>query len=417
MTDANHIAINQLTRRDFLKLCGASSFGLALAACGVAPTPTSTPTLTPTLAPTNTPLPTITQSPTATVTLTQTPAPTNTATPTETPTATATPRLSTLRDYADRIGFEIGVYYQGNTPEILRIASEHFNLGQIFVGWQYSEPSRGNFEQTALRYYTNFAQRNRMASQAGMLVWPADLPDWVLRGNFGRDELVAVMRDHIKGVMSSYEGKVKEWFVVNEPYNLPYRPNDVFYQALGLEYIEIAFRTARETDPSAILIYNDAPNWTSNGFSTQLTRQIVQMLKPKGLIDGVGLQMHLLQFDTKPPDKNDVIATMRSYGVPIYITEFDVNLKDIAGTQEQRYAFQAKIYKDMLQACLESEVCKSFTVFGITDKLSVWETLKNMQGYSPNADPLPFDDNLNPKPAYFAMLQVLQEYYEKQKPK
>lgn len=63
----------QLTRSDFFRLCGTSSVGLALAACGVTLTPTETP------APTNMGLPT------------NTPASTNTATSTGTPTATVTP--------------------------------------------------------------------------------------------------------------------------------------------------------------------------------------------------------------------------------------------------------------------------------------------------------------------------------------
>jgi hypothetical protein len=35
--------IKSLSRRGFLKLCGTSSIGLALAACGIAPSPTTTP--------------------------------------------------------------------------------------------------------------------------------------------------------------------------------------------------------------------------------------------------------------------------------------------------------------------------------------------------------------------------------------
>ncbi|MBI5714263.1 MAG: hypothetical protein HZC38_12700 [Chloroflexi bacterium] len=49
--------MTRLRRRDFLKLCGTSSIGLALAACGVEPTPTVAPTLTNTPAPTATLLP------------------------------------------------------------------------------------------------------------------------------------------------------------------------------------------------------------------------------------------------------------------------------------------------------------------------------------------------------------------------
>ncbi len=248
-----------------------------------------------------------------------------------------------------------------------------------------------------------------------MLVWPADLPDWVKNGNFSRDELTAILRNHITQIVTPYKGKINEWVVVNEPYFNPYRQNDIFYKTIGLDYIEIAFRAARESDPSATLIYNDALNETAKGLTTQLTHQIVQMLKSKDLIDGVGIEGHMLQYQPMP-DKNDVIATMRSYGVPVYVTEFDVNLKDVSGTQEQRFAFQANAYKEMLEACLESGVCKGFTIWGISDKNSVWETQKGLDGYSPKANPLLYDDNLNPKPAYFALLQVLQQFAQQKSP-
>jgi len=69
--------VTRLRRRDFLKLCGTSSVGLALAACGVAPSPTVAPTLT------NIPAPTATSTPTL--------LPTSTAIPTSTPKPTLSP--------------------------------------------------------------------------------------------------------------------------------------------------------------------------------------------------------------------------------------------------------------------------------------------------------------------------------------
>ncbi len=79
----------RLTRREFIKLSGATSLGIALTACGGAPTSTATfaPTTTP--LPTNTPVPTAT--PTITPTATKTPEPT--ATPQPTPEG---PKVKTL---------------------------------------------------------------------------------------------------------------------------------------------------------------------------------------------------------------------------------------------------------------------------------------------------------------------------------
>ena len=119
------------------------------------------------------------------------------------------------------------------------------------------------------------------------------------------------------------------------------------------------------------------------------------------------MQMHL-NGDT-PPDKQDVILTMRSYGVPVYITEFDVDLRDVPGTMGERFALQANIYQEMLEACLESGVCESFTVWGIRDNLSWLEWPIDSTRTSPEADPTPFDDDLQPKPAYTALFGVLFE--------
>ena len=79
----------RLTRREFLKLLGVSSYGLVLAACGVTSTPTKTPVPRQTL--TNTPIPTKTATPTIR--------------PTETPTPTSTEGVKTDTWATDSNGF------------------------------------------------------------------------------------------------------------------------------------------------------------------------------------------------------------------------------------------------------------------------------------------------------------------------
>jgi endo-1,4-beta-xylanase len=70
---------------------------------------------------------------------------------------------------------------------------------------------------------------------------------------------------------------------------------------------------------------------------------------------------------------------------------------------------QAQIYKSVLEACLESQVCKSFTFWVVGDKYSFLEKpeFANVKGASLDADPTMFDDELNPKPAYFAIRDML----------
>ena len=72
-----------------------------------------------------------------------------------------------------------------------------------------------------------------------------------------------------------------------------------------------------------------------------------------------------------------------------------------------RLATQAKIYGDMLGACLSSPACKSFETWGFTD-LHTWLWSFNNPTHA-NLQPLPFDVNYAPKPAFDTLVSVLQQ--------
>jgi endo-1,4-beta-xylanase len=62
---------------------------------------------------------------------------------------------------------------------------------------------------------------------------------------------------------------------------------------------------------------------------------------------------------------------------------------------------QTRLYAIVIQACLETEDCKSFTVWSHSDRHS-W-----IPGWKPSygADTL-FDEDHQPKPAYFSVLEA-----------
>ena len=102
-----------LSRRDFLKLAGATSAGFALSACGVkaAEAPTATfipPTITPTVILTST----------------------ATSTSTPNPSPTSTPKILTFRDITERTGTYICAIVSGDenwqSPEYVRAENEFF---------------------------------------------------------------------------------------------------------------------------------------------------------------------------------------------------------------------------------------------------------------------------------------------------
>ncbi|MGB9845846.1 MAG: endo-1,4-beta-xylanase, partial [Methanothermobacter tenebrarum] len=303
------------------------------------------------------------------------------------------------------LGVLVGLYPGSpDLGKLLEIQSTYFNSALINVFWSNLQPTNTpiDFSKSGVDYNINFAQKSNMKKSVGIaLIWAADAPNWLRTEGFSKEQLTEIMTSHINQVVSRYKGKVGAWIVVNEAYFPPYRTDDVFYKTIGPDYIEIAFKTARETDPSATLLYNDAQNETPYGLTTSHTKKIVDDLKSKGLIDAVGLQMHL--DGTNPPSKEDLVATMKSYGLPIYITEFDVNMKDVKGTREERNLIAAEIFRTVIEAAAESGVCNDVFVFQVGDKYSVWENFPGY-GFSKDADPTPFDDNLAPKLSYYTML-------------
>ncbi|WP_083768928.1 endo-1,4-beta-xylanase [Chloroflexus aggregans] len=100
-----------------------------------------------------------------------------------------------------------------------------------------------------------------------------------------------------------------------------------------------------------------------------------------------------------------VMRTLRSYGVPVYVTELDMDMSSLGGTQESRILRQAAMYKIVTDAMLASGVCRSISFWGAVDGFSFPESLGHQ-----NAEPLLFDRNLNHKPAYYAVSSVLLEY-------
>jgi endo-1,4-beta-xylanase len=242
------------------------------------------------------------------------------------------------------------------------------------------------------------------------LVFGVDLPAWLQNGNFSRERLLEIMQNHIKQVMKHYKGLVRAYTVVNEASE----PSIFWNRRVGPKYVEIAFQAARETDPNAILIYNDSGQETARLPKSDKVFNMVKSLKEKGLVDAVGFQMHILgepdsYIDPRtPPTKEELLTQMNRYGeigVKVFVTELDVDTGKLPGTKEEKLAKQAEIYGTVVEACLESSgICKDINMWGISD-IDAWR----------GEAPLLFSANFQPKPAYFAVRDVLKKHYEAQK--
>ena len=315
-----------------------------------------------------------------------------------------------LRNLATQRGFFIGAAVmssQLNDPTFADTLSQNFNMivAENDMKPMYLQPSQGNFTFTSSDKIVDFALKHNMEVRGHCLVWHQQIPNWLNGQNWTRDELLAVMREHITQVVSHYRGKVKYWDVVNEGIedNGSFR-NNIWYQVIGKDYIEEAFKAAHEADPDAELYYNDYGAEGSNEKAMAIYRMVKNLKKQGVPIHGVGLQMHI--DDSRYPLNSGFkrnIKLLTKLGLKVQITEMDVRLRTPASEKDLKR--QREIYHDITEVCLEEPNVTALVTWGVTDRYS-W-----IPKYTPfwpgTGEPLLFDVNFNKKPAYFGIQEAL----------
>jgi endo-1,4-beta-xylanase len=306
-------------------------------------------------------------------------------------------------------------------PRYCNIIRRDFNLVALS---EFSDPAvwigPGQYDFSRIDRAVDYAVHHGWKIRASHLVWgaPETLPDWLKKGTYSKDETIQILQQYITDVVTRYRGRVQEWSIANEATNRSFSTGaDFWNDRIGPEYIGLAFRTARAADPEGILIFNEDNNQAPQDAGTKKVIDkmyaTVERLKSEGVpIDAVGMQMHIfLPWNSSiRPTKADAAATMQKFaslGVRILITEFDVDMARQDGSRSDKWSTEAGIYRDMMDACLESGVCDSFTTWQFADGNSWITCSESWCVKDAGADPLPFDDNYEPKPAYFALREAL----------
>lgn len=107
-----------------------------------------------------------------------------------------------------------------------------------------------------------------------------------------------------------------------------------------------------------------------------------------------------------PPNETDLIATMQSYGLPVYITELDVDMSGIRENQQQ--IIQSSIFATVFRAAIKSGVCKGISFWNGVDIYSYPEDYLG----KPDSNPTLFNDNFEPKQSYYTVLKELFTFIE-----
>jgi endo-1,4-beta-xylanase len=175
------------------------------------------------------------------------------------------------------------------------------------------------------------------------------------------------------------------------------------------KYIEQAFRSAHEADPDALLFYNDNEGETVNLKSDAIYAMVRDFGARAVPIDGIGLQMHIFEFGSRPRGNRGEHSTLhRAWGPGSYHRD-GCGAPDKPRRNSERYKDldrQADVYRRIGEICVTHPGCTAIPTWGFTDKYSrIRSTTKGAKRAA-----LIFDHDYSPKPAYTSLRSALREY-------
>lgn len=318
----------------------------------------------------------------------------------------------------------------------LAVVKKQFNsvVAENCMKSMFLQPKEGKFNFKDADRFVEFAEKNNMQIIGHTLIWHSQTPEWFFKDKQGRDVsrevLINRMRKHIHTVVSRYKGKIFGWDVVNEAIldNGEWRDSK-FYQIVGPEFIELAFKFAHEADPHVELYYND--------YSTAIPEKrngimdMIKKVKASGArVDGIGMQEHNALDNPSLDEVEKTIVGFASLGAHVMVTEMDISVlphvrQNMGAEVGETYAYDKTLnpYETGLPAEKMAELGRRYVDFfqlylKHADKISrvtLWgvgdgDSWKNNWPIPGRKDyPLLFDRTYQPKPFVKDIIALIQK--------
>ena len=338
--------------------------------------------------------------------------------------------------------FTIGVainqnQFTGQDTNGVALITSQFNAiaPENVLKWEkvHPQPGTNGYDFAPADAYVAFGEQHHMLIVGHTLVWHNQTPGWVFQGANGRwlsgtnaadrELLFQRMHDHIQTVVGRYKGRIKIWDVVNEALNDSRRLNDTnvlrqtspWVRVLGMDFIVKAFEYAHEADPAAVLRYNDYS--IENPAKRQRLITLIDYLKSQHVpVMAIGSQTHANLIWPEPDLEDNFLTEVSHLGLPIHITELDVNGSQTGQRSQDADILQnaqatggglpavsaqeklAQQYENLFRIFLKHrDAVKLVTFWGLTDTDS-WRG---------NGHPLLFDGDWQPKLAFHAVIKTV----------
>jgi endo-1,4-beta-xylanase len=330
------------------------------------------------------------------------------------------PELTTgpgsLKEHAAARGFLFGCAVNtralASDQAYANLVREQSNIivAENAMKWGPLRPTMDTYKFDDADALVAFAERNKIKVRGHNLCWHRQLPAW-FQAQATTTNARSLLASHIEQVAGRYAGRMHSWDVVNEAI----LPTDgradglrdsPWLRLIGDDYIELAFQTARNADPQALLTYNDY-GMEGEGAASERKREdvliLLRRLKARHVpVDAVGIQSHITAGHTYGPGLLRFMAEARGMDLQVFLTEMDVNDREWPADDNVRDAAVAEAYGGYLDQTLRDPSVRAVLTWGITDRWT-WLNGENSRKDKLPERCLPFDAQGAPVKAFFAI--------------
>ena len=344
-----------------------------------------------------------------------------------------------LASLGEKYGFKFGTNINGaalKNTELTKLIKYHFNSTTFsnemkaysLLSQSASQNAYVDENSPAVMNFTKadsmvaYAVENGLSIRGHVLTWDADMCDWFFREGYKKDGAYVsadVMKNRLKmyidEVMTHFEekypGAIYCWDVVNEAVadnagefadddvrhvrQVRGGKTNLFYDYIGSDYVELAFRYAYETraklqaansKTNIKLFYNDYNTFATYGANKR--DAIIQLVKSVNsfasdgnggylkLCDGIGMQSYIGGYGQQSGCMNDnditlvknAIEKFAENNVEVHVTELAVRNYDNDAEPEH-----AAFYKKLVQTYVDiNKAAQAAGKTGPITSLSIW---------------------------------------------
>jgi len=228
---------------------------------------------------------------------------------------------------------------------------ENFNKGVLtnalkVTPWNggWGEAVGAQSARRALQWFLD----NDVPTRGHALVW--EEYDWMnIDASLSDERINELVKERIRNRASEFQGDLPEWDLHNHPIWQPNIREDIGRDA-ALEWWE----TGHEAAPDAQMYVNEMNIIAGNSYRDPYDEFISWLMESDAGVGGIGFMGHFNIDGLTPPEELlSVFDRFGEHGVPLQITEFDVQIS--SRDNEKQVEAQADYVRDVLTAAFSHE--------------------------------------------------------------